>query len=105
MYDKYCKSCKTKLSDFYETGMLGCPDCYKAFRLEIVSALKNVQGGRAHKGKTPLVDGLDKQLISEYYNLIAEKERAGMEGRFSDMASITSLLAELTEELKNRGLL
>lgn len=105
MYNKICKSCGTRLSDFYETGMLGCPYCYKAFRLEIVSTLKKIQGSTVHRGKTPSIDGLDKQLITEYYNLIAEKEKAGIEGRFSDMANISSLIADLSNELKNRGLL
>ena len=105
MYDKICKSCGTRLSEFYETGMLGCPDCYNAFRTEIISALKKVQGATTHIGKSPSFGGVDKELIAEYHHLIAEKERAGLEGRFSDMAKINSLIIELSDELKNRGLL
>ena len=31
MYDKVCKRCGRLLSDFYDTGMLGCEHCYEAF--------------------------------------------------------------------------
>ncbi len=29
-----CPSCHYKLADFRQTGLLGCPDCYKAFAAE-----------------------------------------------------------------------
>ena len=69
MYDKYCKTCKTSLNSFYATGMLGCPNCYKAFGLEIELALKKIQGRTFHAGKTPSVSKLDRELISEYESL------------------------------------
>ncbi len=105
MYDKACKSCKTRLSEFYRTGMLGCPDCYAAFEPEIAAALKKIQGGSVHVGKVPKFGGVDKELLNEYRRLLEEKERAGLEKRFSDMAELSEEIAELAEELKRRGLM
>ena len=105
MYDKACKKCNYRLSEFYRTGMLGCPDCYKAFAPEIRAALDNIQGAALHVGKTPRFSDVDKQLLSEYRRLLAEKEKAGLEKRFSDMAEITREISLLTEELKRRGLI
>lgn len=105
MYDKICKTCGTRFSYFYNTGMLGCPDCYKHFEQEIVSALKKVQGATFHVGKEPRLDKLDKELLDEYRRLIAEKELAGIEGRFDDMANLTKTIADLADELKRRRLL
>ena len=104
MYDKYCKTCKTSLNSFYATGMLGCPHCYKAFGLEIELALKKIQGRTFHAGKTPSVSKLDRELISEYERLLKEKELAGLEGRFSDMITLTEDINALKEELVRRGL-
>ena len=105
MYDKVCPTCKTLLSQFYNTGMLGCPDCYKAFEREINIALKKVQGRTSHVGKTPYGTELDKKLLAEYQMLIKEKERAGLEQRFSDMNELSEQILTLAEELKNRGLI
>ena len=103
MYDKYCKTCRTSLSSFYSTSMLGCPDCYKAFEPEILSALTKIQGRTFHVGKSPNND--DRELLYEYQTLLKEKEYAGLEGRFSDMHALAEQLNVLKEELKNRGLI
>ena len=105
MYDKYCKNCKTSLSEFYDTGMLGCPECYKAFKLEIELTLKKIQGRTFHVGKTPNVTKLDKELLAEYRNLIAEKEQAVLDGRFTDVRNLSESIMSLASELKKRGIL
>jgi protein arginine kinase activator len=104
MYDKYCRNCKTTLSSFYATGMLGCPECYKAFETEIELALKKIQGRTFHAGKTPKISKLDRELLTEYERLIEEKEIASLEGRISDMHNISEDIRALAEELKKRGL-
>ena len=104
MYDKVCEKCGTRLSEYYQTGMLGCPECYNAFRTEIISTLSSIQKSTEHTGKK-LSYGLDKELISEYKRLLAEKELAVMDGRFDDLREISSLLFDLSEELKKRGLI
>lgn len=105
MYEKRCSSCGTTLSSFYKSGYLGCPDCYREFESEITATLKDIQGGEYHVGKKPLLTGLDKELLSDYNTYIKEKERACLEGRFTDMAKLNNLIAELGEELKRRGLI
>ncbi len=104
MYEKFCPSCKTALSSFYNTGMLGCPDCYKAFESEIELALKKIQGASFHAGKKPTIDELEKNLLLEYELLLKEKQLANIEGRFADMLRVSEELIELKEELKRRGL-
>ncbi|MBR5192355.1 MAG: hypothetical protein IKW33_02990 [Clostridia bacterium] len=105
MYDKVCSSCGTRLSSFYNTGMLGCPRCYENFRREILVALKDIQGKPFHVGKKPIITSTEKELLDEYRRLLKEKENAGIEKRFTDMAKISKLLEELANELRNRGVL
>ena len=56
-------------------------------------------------GKKPKLTRLDRELLSDYQTYLKEKEKAGLEGRFSDMAKINKIITELSEELKRRGLL
>jgi len=105
MIDKICKTCFYRLSDFKRTGYLGCPDCYKYFEEEINRTLPNIQSGYFHNGKIPKISGVDKELLSEYKRLLVNKETAGIEGRFEDMAIYNKQILELTTELKRRGLI
>lgn len=105
MIDKICNECGTRLSEFYNTGMLGCPYCYKAFENQVTTTLYKIQGKTYHVGKTPNVSLLEKELMAEYKRLIAEKELATIEGRFSDIRVLAEQIVSLTDELKNRGLL
>ena len=105
MYEKYCDSCGASLSYFMNSGMLGCPDCYKTFEKEVLSALKNIQGSTFHVGKKPKFDSVEKELLRDYQRLLAEKEKAGLDGRFADMAKINKYLGDITDELKRRGIM
>ena len=87
------------------SGMLGCSECYNCFQSEVISALKNVQGRTFHVGKKPKLDSVEKELIRDYQRLLAEKEKAGLDGRFKDMAKINKLLTDIIEELKRRGIM
>ena len=105
MYEKVCRSCGTRLSEFYNTGMLGCPDCYKSFGQEILVAIKNMQGATAHVGKKPRISNIDRELLKEYQVLLEAKEKAVLEERFTVVAELTRELHELQRELKDRGLI
>ena len=105
MYEKVCSSCGCRLSSFYNTGMLGCPRCYESFRKEILIALKDIQGKTFHVGKKPEITSTEKELLEEYWRLLKEKESAGIDKRFTDMANISKQLEELVNELRNRGVL
>lgn len=105
IYEKYCKTCHTSLSEFYNTGMLGCPDCYYAFGAEVFNAIGNVQAKTSHVGKKPNCTGVDRELLAEYKRLLALKEKAGIDGDFAKMNEISKDLFELSEELKRRGLI
>ena len=103
MRNKVCPNCHTNLYDFLKTGMLGCPTCYQAFKEEINEMLLKVQGKTIHVGKE-IKRGVDEELLAEYERLLKEKERAGLNSRFSEMVLINSELEILKEELERRGL-
>lgn len=104
MKNKSCGVCGYTLSDFYATGMLGCPECYKAFKTEVLSSIKKVQNGNVKHFESP--DFKEKeQMLSDYKRLNAEREKAVREGRFSDSAKIADDICALTKELKAMGVI
>ncbi len=105
MNDKRCPQCGYTLKEYYKTGYLGCPECYRQFAAEIIPSLAKIQGGTTHVGKKPVVGRLDRELLKDYRYYLKEKERACLDGRFDDMAEISSILNELTQELTKRGLI
>ena len=105
MYEKVCRTCGTRLSEFYNTSMLGCADCYQAFGQEINGALKKIQGATFHVGKKPKISSVDRELMREFEVLLKEKEQAGLNQDFSRVAELSEEIYELQAELKRRGLL
>lgn len=105
MIDKVCPNCNRKESEFLNTYMLGCPKCYEVFSKKIQEFLLNVGQGESHKGKAIKLSNKDRELLEEYHALFIEKEKAVIEGRFTDTAEISRTIFELSEELKKRGLL
>ena len=51
--DVTCTCCKTRLSDFLETGYVGCVECYKLFKQDITNMLYNFHKSVKHMGKRP----------------------------------------------------
>ncbi len=104
MKNKSCGVCGYTLSEFYATGMLGCPECYKAFKPEVIASIKKVQNGNTkHYGSSDIRE--KEQMLSDYKRLNVEKEKAISEGRFSDSAKIADDIFALSEELKAMGVI
>lgn len=51
-----CSTCDTDLNTIRNTGMVGCADCYSAFRDQLESVLVELHGATTHGGKVPRVD-------------------------------------------------
>ena len=69
---KECPACGTRYDEFLRTGLLGCAECYEAFRAEIVPMLYNFQSNANHKGKVPVGAG---EAYDDLRGLIAQQER------------------------------
>ncbi len=105
MYDRACKHCGKFMSEFYSTGMLGCKHCYECFLPAVEEYISRTQASNKHVGKTPKLSSVDRDLLNKYNMLNQEKERAGLEGRFNDMAKISKEIFSLKDQLIKRGLI
>ncbi len=51
---KACPTCGLAFSEFRQTGLLGCPDCYASFAAALDPLLERAhEGGTRHVGKVP----------------------------------------------------
>ncbi|MFO0849558.1 MAG: UvrB/UvrC motif-containing protein [Gemmataceae bacterium] len=50
---KQCEACGIKFVEFRNSGRLGCPHDYDAFREELLPLLDSIHGDVRHAGKTP----------------------------------------------------
>ncbi len=51
---KQCVGCGQTYSDYKRTGLFGCPECYRSFRLVVIPLIKRIHGDIHHAGKIPL---------------------------------------------------
>lgn len=105
MIEKTCSFCGKKLSSVYKSGYAGCPNCYREFKEELKPLIKEYHGSFFHTGKHPVIDAVDRELLEELKNYVAERDRASVEGRFDDLNKLNSLISAITEELKRRNIL
>lgn len=93
---KRCASCGTTLADFRRTGLLGCAECYRVFRADILPALRTVQKGICHEGKEPIVpvhDDYSDVFVRE--GLKAELEQALREKDYGEAKRLRDALKRL----------
>lgn len=51
--DKNCSRCGLTYAEFRQSGRLGCPGCYEAFRDELRPMLQQLHGRTQHAGRAP----------------------------------------------------
>lgn len=96
-----CEACGTSWEEFRRTGLLGCAECYRVFRKELLLALRGVQGGTRHEGKEPVIAAReDYSVIFEQEELKSELERALREGRYGEVARLSEQLKTLKKKSK-----
>ncbi|MBP5649276.1 MAG: hypothetical protein J6X29_04650 [Clostridia bacterium] len=88
-----CPTCGYDIQQYYSTGYLGCPDCYKAFSSALDSSIKKIQKDTRHTGKMP------KKSLSpqekEYSELLKAREEAVKREDFVTAAEINEKMKKL----------
>lgn len=97
-----CKKCGFTYDDFKNTGKLGCDECYKTFKTELLSVLKNIQGSTKHNGKIPKKFSL-KLHESEIENLKIKLKNAIEIEEYEEAARIRDEIKKLKGENNING--
>ncbi|OHD23600.1 MAG: hypothetical protein A2Y38_17815 [Spirochaetes bacterium GWB1_59_5] len=83
-----CLSCGWTAELIRSSGRLGCADCVKVFRREILSALKRAGGNGPYDGKMPLKGGAGEADKASFASLSTALELAIRSEDFEAAASI-----------------
>lgn len=82
--DIVCDSCGTKLSDFQQSGALGCVGCYNSFEANITNMLHQVHGAIQHKGK----NYRDKALKEKDLNTLKSELSSAIQNEEFELAAV-----------------
>ncbi len=91
---RVCPRCGTTIEEFRRTGLVGCAECYRAFREEILSAVRRVQGTTRHEGAIPAVSEEKYSFMLEQQHLKDAIERALRAGKFEEAEALQQRLRE-----------
>ena len=94
--DIACPRCGETYAEFQKTGMLGCADCYQAFRKELTPLLRRAQGPSQHAGRRPPVSEEDQARLSRMEELRKRMETAVAEENFEEAARLRDEIKAMT---------
>ena len=87
-------ACGRTFADYKRTGLVGCAQCYTAFREELLPVIRRMHGKTVHMGGHPLGNGRLYELLDERNRLRAELESAV---KRKDMAEAERLNRDIRE--------
>jgi len=91
-----CPCCGETYAEFQKTGMLGCAECYQAFRQELTPLITRVQGRTQHAGRRPPVSEEEQARQNRMEELRALMEAAVAEENFEEAARLRDELRAMT---------
>ena len=75
-YELTCKRCNLSRSEFSKKARLGCPECYKTFKVELKSITHAMHHSMNHIGKVPSKQEKSIKISSKINFLKKEIEKA-----------------------------
>ncbi len=94
--DIICPKCGETYAEFQKTGMLGCAECYQAFRKELAPVITRVQGRSQHAGRRPPVSEEEQARQTKMEELRSLMEAAVAEENFEEAARLRDELRAMT---------
>lgn len=92
-----CPRCGETYAQFQKSGMLGCAECYQAFRKELTPLITRVQGRAQHAGRRPAGSQEAREMQKYREELRARMEAAVAEENFEEAAALRDQLRAMTE--------
>lgn len=99
--EKTCPVCGFSFDDFKRSGFLGCPECYKTFRREIIPMLRRVHGNTKHVGAIPEAEGKEMQIKNRINELKNKLNDAVAKEDFEEAAKLRDEINGLKKETEN----
>ncbi len=97
-----CPYCGATLAEVEKGKLVGCAHCYRFMRAGILPLVRDMQGGRAHVGKTPPIEGYGPTNLPEAYRR-RQIERARYERQRRELEIIIEMLKSQEKYEEARG--
>lgn len=97
--EKRCPVCGMTFSDYKESGLLGCANCFRVFEEQLLPEIEKIQGETVHVGKRPLGDEELYRLQDRQKSLRFELEQALKEKRMQDAEKINREIRSLRRRI------
>lgn len=97
-----CEQCGMTYSGFQKCGMLGCANCYKAFRTPMTSLLQRVHGNTQHAGRIPGGVHSGTSIRLNIDRLKEKLQRAIADEEYEQAAKIRDSIRALTAQLERK---
>ncbi len=94
---KQCETCGLKFVEFRNTGRLGCPHDYDAFREELLPLLESIHGDVKHQGKQPRRLPKARSELAELTQLRKQLAKAVTDEAYEEAARVRDRIRELEE--------
>jgi len=93
-----CPNCHATYDDFRNSGRLGCSQCYKTFKKELLPLLRRLHGSVQHTGRVPLQRVRVGEKGKEIVELRRELQKAVEEEEYERAAVIRDKIRELEKK-------
>lgn len=94
---RQCPECGLKFAEFRNSGRLGCPHDYEAFREELLPLLENIHGETRHSGKAPRRQPRPPKDQSELSQLRKQLHVAVTAENYEEAARLRDQIRQLEE--------
>ena len=89
-----CPYCGMTMSEYLQTGLVGCAQCYSVFAKELAPYIVRLHGDGEHRGKVPAQDG-KYELAQAVREAEDEAQRAREAGNMARVKLLENKAAEL----------
>lgn len=87
-----CSHCGTDFAEISKTGKVGCSECYKTFKKELLPYLRRIHGSVKHTGNVPNIEVSKKDTVQE---LKTRLSRLIEEENYEEAAVVRDKIREL----------
>lgn len=103
-----CGTCGASFEEITKTGKIGCADCYKTFRRQLVPVIQRIHGTTRHKGKVPGGSALriadsNNKIMPVGESLLEEKKRQLQKAIESQNFEQAAVLRDEIKEMEKHG--
>ena len=97
-----CEQCGMTYAEFKKGGMLGCANCYQAFKTPLTALLQRVHGNTQHAGRVPGGVHSSVSIRMNIDRLRQKLQRAVADEEYEQAAKLRDAIRALSIQLERR---